>query len=361
MGLGGEDGADSGDLGSSSSKKVKKETTNATHDDSNASPPDSPQVSHEDDDDSSRPTLPLQKRRRVTRACDECRRKKIKCDGKQPCTHCTVYSYGNCVDPAYLNDLSLIFYCLIECTYDQPSNRRRNAPPQYVESLEQQLKRANAILHLLIPNVDLNDPELEMKLRQFQFSPSPLRSTPATSINVTIPEEHDSGGCDQLESMVQATGALDLDEQGNFEYHGHSSGLHFLRRMRESLGDVMGPEPKSTPFIKSRPMSTVIDSPRSTGDSPLESLPGSDLPPRAIARELCDIAINDAGALLRIVHYPTFISQMERLYDVSPENYGNDENMFLPLFYAVLAVATLFAKTDSNGQEYGYEAAITEG
>jgi hypothetical protein len=39
--------------------------------------------------------LPLQKRRRVTRACDECRRKKIKCDGKQPCIHCTVYSYGS--------------------------------------------------------------------------------------------------------------------------------------------------------------------------------------------------------------------------------------------------------------------------
>jgi len=38
--------------------------------------------------------MPLQKRRRVTRACDECRRKKIKCDGKQPCTHCSVYSYG---------------------------------------------------------------------------------------------------------------------------------------------------------------------------------------------------------------------------------------------------------------------------
>jgi len=40
---------------------------------------------------------PMQKRRRVTRACDECRRKKIKCDGKQPCTHCTVYSYGKFV------------------------------------------------------------------------------------------------------------------------------------------------------------------------------------------------------------------------------------------------------------------------
>jgi len=42
---------------------------------------------------------PLQKRRRVTRACDECRRKKIKCDGKQPCTHCTVYSYGKSISP----------------------------------------------------------------------------------------------------------------------------------------------------------------------------------------------------------------------------------------------------------------------
>ncbi|KAH8752130.1 hypothetical protein F5882DRAFT_309438 [Hyaloscypha sp. PMI_1271] len=41
-----------------------------------------------------RTPAPLQKRRRVTRACDECRRKKIKCDGKIPCTHCTVYSYG---------------------------------------------------------------------------------------------------------------------------------------------------------------------------------------------------------------------------------------------------------------------------
>jgi hypothetical protein len=40
----------------------------------------------------------VQKRRRVTRACDECRRKKIKCDGKQPCTHCTVYSYGQYLD-----------------------------------------------------------------------------------------------------------------------------------------------------------------------------------------------------------------------------------------------------------------------
>jgi hypothetical protein len=49
---------------------------------------------NEDDPTKSSQNAPIQKRRRVTRACDECRRKKIKCDGKQPCTHCTVYSYG---------------------------------------------------------------------------------------------------------------------------------------------------------------------------------------------------------------------------------------------------------------------------
>ena len=42
----------------------------------------------------SKPSPTVQKRRRVTRACDVCRQKKIKCDGKSPCTHCTVYSYG---------------------------------------------------------------------------------------------------------------------------------------------------------------------------------------------------------------------------------------------------------------------------
>ena len=37
---------------------------------------------------------PMPKRRRVSRACDECRGKKIKCDGRQPCTHCFDYHYG---------------------------------------------------------------------------------------------------------------------------------------------------------------------------------------------------------------------------------------------------------------------------
>jgi hypothetical protein len=217
-----------------------------------------------------------------------------------------------------------------------------------------------------MPNADFNDPDLEIKLRHLSFSPSPIRPTPGRNgVNGTpSTDDTDAGMDDHLESMVRSTGQLDLDEQGNLEYHGHSSGLTFVRRMRESLGDVMGPEGKGTPFVKSRPMSQVFDSPRSVTDrdSPWEAqYPYADLPPREVAREMCDVAINDAAALLRFVHYPTFVKQMETLYDMRPENYTNEENMFLPLLYSVLAVATLFGKTDGSGLDAGYEKAISEG
>lgn len=64
------------------------------------SPSGSATDTEDKDDSNDGPSLPIQKRRRVTRACDECRRKKIKCDGKQPCTHCSVYSYGRQASPS---------------------------------------------------------------------------------------------------------------------------------------------------------------------------------------------------------------------------------------------------------------------
>lgn len=193
--------------------------------------------------------------------------------------------------------------------------------------------------------------------------PEPRSTEPPTN-GVHNSETAPDGGVDShLESMVRSTGQLDLDEQGNLEYHGHSSGLSFVRRMREQLGDVMGPEGQGTPFVKSRPMSQVFDSPRSTHDSPLDSsLTGPELPPRDVARLLCDNAIHDAASILRVVHYPTFMKQFDSIYDKPPESYSNDDNVFLPLLYATMALGTLFSK-DDNGEldRKGYENAIAEG
>ncbi|EMD01125.1 hypothetical protein BAUCODRAFT_197012 [Baudoinia panamericana UAMH 10762] len=297
----------------------------------------------------------LQKRRRVTRACDECRRKKIKCDGKQPCTHCTVYSY--------------------ECTYDQPSNRRRNPAPQYIENLEHRVHRAETLLHILIPNLDLNDPGIEAAVAQGWIPGAPGRGNPhairsrpkpQTQVNGTdVPEEQQNKSDTNLESMVRAVAQMDVDEQGHWDYHGHSSGLSFVRRMREQLGDLMGPDTPATPFVKTRPISQVLDSPKSMGESPsAETSPGGglDLPQKEYAREVCSAAVDDAAVLLRFLHKPSFWQSFDRLYSTPPDQYSNEDNKFLPLLHTALALGHLFRKPGEAGlDQQGYENAIQGG
>ncbi|KAK5160830.1 hypothetical protein LTR04_004517 [Oleoguttula sp. CCFEE 6159] len=292
---------------------------------------------------------PVQKRRRVTRACDECRRKKIKCDGKQPCTHCTVYSY--------------------ECTYDQPSNRKRNPTPQYIEAIEQRLHRAEALLKIVLPNVDPGDPDVDAVLQQGNLPSSvPGLGQPSSSGAKPRPPlgkptvSSESVKDPHLESMVKATGQLDLDEQGYWDYHGHSSGLSFVRRMREHMGDIMGPEGKSTPFVKTRPMSQVFESPTSNAGSPMDVFPSPELPSQEVARQLCSNSVNDASALLRVVHQPTFWKSFDRIYSTAPENYNSEDIRFLPLLYVVIALGCLFAKEEhSDLEQLGYGNAIDQG
>ncbi|TKX23554.1 fungal specific transcription factor domain-containing protein 32 [Elsinoe australis] len=277
---------------------------------------------------------PLQKRRRVTRACDECRRKKIKCD---------------------------------DCTYDQPSNRRRNPVPAYVEALEQRVHRAEGLIQMIAPNLDLNDPALEIAVRhgyipglkgppQQEKAKMPPAQPPRSQ---TLPEPLEAKQENDLESMIRAVGLLDMDENGYWDYHGHSSGLSFVRRMREQLGDLMGPDTGTTPFIKSRPVSNVLDSPKSTSvESPMDSLsPTSDLPPENVARELAASALTMHSVVLRIVHVPSFWTSFKRIYTLPLEQFSNEDHKFLPLLYSALAVGIVY-----GGEEFPtYDMAIDKG
>ncbi|KAL2043161.1 hypothetical protein N7G274_004221 [Stereocaulon virgatum] len=70
------------------------------------------------------------KRRRIARACDMCRRKKIKCDGKMPaCSHCINYK--------------------TQCMFTQVE-KKRNPPKgaKYIEGLENRLGRMESLLKL---------------------------------------------------------------------------------------------------------------------------------------------------------------------------------------------------------------------
>ena len=166
--------------------------------------------------------------------------------------------------------------------------------------------------------------------------------------------------------MVANTGSLDLDEEGNWDFYGHSSGRIFLRKMRDQFGDLMG-KPGAMPLMtykNAAPRSQHVDSPKILVDSPMDpSLPRThDLPDRNCAKLLCENALDDAGAVIRVVHQPTFYVMFDRVYDTPYEQFGEEEHRFLPLLYGVIALGSLFAKADqSQLQMNGYENAIDQG
>ncbi|KAI4932615.1 hypothetical protein J4E85_003013 [Alternaria conjuncta] len=292
-----------------------------------------------------------QKRRRVTRACDECRRKKIKCDGKQPCTHCTVYSYE----------------LIPSSTYDQPSNRRRNATPQYIEALESQLKRAKALLHVVLPTVDLNDPAIDAHLQNGLLPQLPQAAArpPVMPVDPRIaqhqaPAHSEDQPDSHLEAMVKATGQLDLDEEGKWDYQGHSSGLSFMRGLRQ-FDDMFQIPSDESPSLRHQSMSYEPPSPSLSIAGSTTAPSNVPLPSQENARILCDSAIIQYSAMLRVVHLPTFYKQMSRLYEVAPENYGSAETSFLPLFYSVLALGKLYSENDTGVDVASYDILTDEG
>lgn len=282
--------------------------------------------------------LPLQKRRRVTRACDECRRKKIKCDGKQPCTHCTVYSYS--------------------CTFDQPSNRRRNPAPQYIEALEHRLQRTEAFLKALLPGVDVNHPEFnaEKILPQLQEALKTQIATtgnpfPTPSTTNDSASEKDS----PLESMVEATGRLDVDDSGHMDFHGHSSGVTYLAHLNHRFGDLLGEVKLGNSNF---PEGSNEGTPASASFSPTDNLPDTSvLPTRELANVLVNCCLDQACVLMRFIHVPTFTYRMNRIYDVNPEHYEDDDNTFLPLLYLAMGVGCLFV---GDAQKLGIEDNFAE-
>lgn len=228
----------------------------------------------------------------------------------------------------------------------------------------------------MLPDIDLDDPNIDLGMPQRMHPVVKQEISPVDQAQATMsgipqtksPQKTDVEKDTLLESMVDSVGLLDLDDQGYWDFHGHSSGLVFLRRMREQFGDLMGKtEGSGMPFLKSRSptyLSQPLDSPKSSVESPADSkLPNThELPAKECARQLCQCALDDACSLLRFVHQPTFYATFDRIYDVAPEQFGNDENAFLPLLYAVLALGCLFAKNEKSMlQIEGYESAIHQG
>ncbi|KAF9636897.1 hypothetical protein BFW01_g7793 [Lasiodiplodia theobromae] len=119
------------------------------------------------------------KRRRIARACDMCRKKKIKCDGKMPaCTHCTNYK--------------------TECVFTQVEKKRQ--PPKgakYIEGLENRLGRMESLLRL--SGLLSEDDDGRTDLGTLEKRLSEKRATGANTGTTSSRASHDGGSTHQRE------------------------------------------------------------------------------------------------------------------------------------------------------------------
>ena len=242
--------------------------------------------------------------------------------------------------------------------------------------METRLRRAETILRTVLPTVDLNDPNIDAIIQQIRVAGHVKDSSQALTGTAVRPEESTEASEKdaQLRSMIASTGQLDLDDKGHWDFHGGSSGTVFVRRMREQFGDLLGFSDKTAPFLPALPriprppeIAPVFDSPRSAAESPLDTgLPNTmDLPPRETAKALCFDSLNSACALLGFVHQPSFFEMFDRIYDTPPENFGDNENRFLPLLYVCCGLGGMFhteqSESPSEPAEAIYKAGIDQG
>ncbi|ORZ20527.1 fungal-specific transcription factor domain-domain-containing protein [Absidia repens] len=239
----------------------------------------------------------LSKRQRVSRACDLCRRKKIKCDGLIPvCSNCRAFN--------------------LECSY-KDATKKRGPPKGYIEAIETRLHK----LESLLGNLAQDDPKSKLLLDELNspletangdiIKTRPVRrkqdsllseyhgnsttppsssssssssakarrienakyaSTPSSSSTTTnkasdhSPLKSPATLCESPtnshtdlfdtpsspESVSDSNGQLSMDEGGHVRYLGRSSGFYLLQSSRTYQNGVFhfsgyGPKSTSTP------------------------------------------------------------------------------------------------------------------
>jgi hypothetical protein len=216
----------------------------------------------------------------------------------------------------------------------------------------------------VIPGIDLDDPKFDARSVEqiVEGSRARLHARQPSKGAAAVAQDDDG----EIEPMVDQMGMLDLDDQGHWDFHGHSSGYAFMRKFRSQFGEQFLPIAAPRLSSKNRSMAHMLESPKSVQSSPYEStLPVQiDLPPKEAAIELCRNTLDDCCALMRPLHRPTFFKRVHAVYETDPEQYTNEHMKFLPLLYAVLAVGFLFSNPDNENTMLdlkGYNEAIEQG
>ncbi|CCF60235.1 hypothetical protein KAFR_0J01710 [Kazachstania africana CBS 2517] len=272
------------------------------------------------------------KRRRVTRACDECRKKKVKCDGQQPCIHCTVYSY--------------------ECTYNQPSKRTNSSVTGSMSATN--ISSQNMLSTL---NIQSGSAASSAGTRKYNTKSSKLQhqiDRYRQLFNEMLPGMPSDINTVDIPTFIQIL--------RNFKGNSNS----FLDDVVKEYRLIVDNESEQTASLQSPTYSSPDPLHRSTSTASVNGIAlersvtpqsiGREikiiLPPKPIALQFVYNTWHSCFVLLRIYHRPSFLKQLDELYETDPHNYTVEQMKFLPLCYSTMAVGALFSKSTISKNNY---------
>ncbi|KAI8370766.1 fungal-specific transcription factor domain-containing protein [Choanephora cucurbitarum] len=246
------------------------------------------------------------KRQRVSKACEQCRRKKVKCDGAQAvCSNCASAN--------------------LPCTYKE-STKKRGPPKGYIEAIEGRLHRLEALLGSIIHEDDprsqailaeLNSP-LETAYGEI-VRPKPAHPkmfdnnttnnegssmlgmhNPTIELNQSAPLSTTS---DDADSANDNLGNLSIDESGQLRYYGKSSGFYMLRSSKNFQNGAFHLNSRGYHRRKKLDGQNVLPNPLAVDPYAL--------PPSDLSEHLLDLYFTHFYPLLPLLHKRSFLASLK--------------------------------------------------
>ncbi|KAJ7680543.1 fungal-specific transcription factor domain-containing protein [Mycena polygramma] len=243
-----------------------------------------------------------QKKRRLQRSCDICRKRKIRCDSASmpdgKCTSCRAFN--------------------AECTHTEPT-RKRGPKNKHVEELKQQLSVLEAKLRTVHPD-SVPVASTSASISVIKYSP-PADATPTPP---PLPEEDLSH--DELSERFRQFSLGSL----NNRFFGSSSGFMLVKNAmtvkEDYLGRPMVPQFRRAEFWNMRPWEK----------GPHEDTPKYIFPDRDLMTSLINLYFLNVHPTLPVLHRPTFERSLA-------EGLHYDDFRFGATVLAVLAVASRYS------------------
>ncbi|CZT50259.1 related to transcriptional activator Mut3p [Rhynchosporium secalis] len=315
------------------------------------------------------------KRRRIARACDMCRKKKIKCDGKLPaCTHCINYK--------------------TECVFTQVE-KKRNPPKgaKYIEGLENRLGRMESLLRLsgLLTEDDNGRTDLgtlEKRLADKRETDS-LAAAPASNPNSpSLASQHEGNGTTprsailspepsntngdkekprsatpeksegEVEALSDMMCSLVTNNCGETRYIGSSSGFSIfspkgISWVNEKTGDSSFQQMISSASVDENKW--MYWKPEVFGDL-FERRVFRRLPPKSECLSLLKDFFENFNCMFPLFHQPTFMHLVDRQYSQDPyegSGWWASLSVALALAHRLRVMSNLVPKAEDE-KAWGY-------